>query len=148
MPSPLLLAMTKLFLLTSQKTNQFIILMKVLLGLFSLMRLTFSLHAESKVSRVPKVRKVTRVTKAFKVSKGRKASKVLKASRAFKELKAIKETKATRATLSLGMKSQQLRARNSKVKRVIKATLAILVFIMVQLSQKLTKKNSFGLIHQ
>ncbi|CRH60103.1 Uncharacterised protein [Chlamydia trachomatis] len=122
--------------------------MKVLLGLFSLMRLTFSLHAESKVSRVPKVRKVTRVTKAFKVSKDRKASKVLKVSRASKELKEIKATKATKATLSLGMKFQPQRVKNLKVRKATKATLVILVSITVQPNPKSTKRNLSGLIRQ
>jgi hypothetical protein len=106
------------------------------------------LRAGSKVSKVPKVRKVTRVIKAFKASKDLKVSKGLKVSRASKELKVIKETKVTKATLSLGMKFQQPRVKNLKVRKAIKATLVILVFIMVQLSQKLTKRNSFGLIHQ
>ena len=148
MPSLLLLVTMKLFSLTSQKTNQFIILMKVLLGLFLLMHLIFSSRAESKVSKVPKVRKVTRVTKAFKAFKDLKVSKVLKVSRASKELKVIKETKVTKVTRSLGVKFQRLRVKNSKVRKATKVILAILVFIMDQPSQKLIKRNLFGLIHQ
>ena len=107
--------------------------MKALLGLFSLMRLTFSLRAESKVNKVLKEKKAIKATKAFRV---------------FKELRVIKETKVTKATRLLGMKFQRLRVKNSKVRKAIKVILAILVFIMVQLSQKLIKRSLFGLIRQ
>nr|DAN08206.1 MAG TPA: hypothetical protein [Caudoviricetes sp.] len=148
MPSLLLPVMTKLFSLMLLRINQSIILMKVLLGLSLQMRLIFSLHAESKVNKDLKEKKATKVIRASKASKDRKVSKVPRVSKVSKEPRAIKVTKETRVTHSLGMKFQQLRAKNSKAKKATKVALVILVFIMVQLSQKLIKRSLFGLIHQ
>nr|DAT87640.1 MAG TPA: hypothetical protein [Caudoviricetes sp.] len=122
--------------------------MKVLHGLFSLTHLIFSLRAESRVSKVLKVKKVTRATKVYKVSKDHKVSKVLKASRVSKAPRATRETKAIKVTRSLGTKSQHRRAKNSKVKKVTKAILVILVSITVQLNLKSIKRNWFGLTLQ
>ena len=148
MPSHLPLVTMKPSLPMLQKTNQSITPTKALLGHFSLMRLIFSLRAESKVNKVLKEKKVTKATKVSKASKDHKVFKALKVSRASKVPRATRAIKATKATRSLGTKSRHRRAKNSKVKRATKAILVILVFTTAQLNPKSTKRNLFGLIHQ
>lgn len=148
MPSHLPLVTMKPSLLMLLRTSQSITPTKALLGHFFLMRLIFSLRAESKVSKGLKERKVTKATKASRVSKARKVSKALKVSKVSKVPRVTRETKAIKATRSLGTKSRHRRAKNSKVKRATKAILVILASTTVQLNPKSTKRNLFGLIHQ
>lgn len=144
MPSHLPLVTMKPSLLMLLRTNQSITPTKALLGLFSLTHLIFSLRAESRVSKVLKVKKVIRATKVSKAFKDHKASKVPKVSRVSKAPRATKVKKAIKVTRSLGTKFQHRRAKNSKVKRAIKAIPVILESTTVQLSLKSTKRNSFG----